>query len=167
MKRLGLPLTALAVVAALVVPAGASAASQNLVQTAQGAGQFKTLVSLVSSAGLAKTLSGKTKYTVFAPTDAAFKKVPKNVLAALAKPKNKGALKKVLLYHVVTGAVPARKVVKLTSARTVEGQKVTIKVRGGKVYLNGFTRVTKTDIKASNGIIHVINKVLIPRGLKL
>jgi len=156
---------ALAVVVALVVPAGAPAAQKNLVQTAQGAGQFGTLVSLVKQAGLAKTLSGKTKYTVFAPTDAAFRKVPKKTLNALAK--NKAALKQVLLYHVVKGAVPAKTVVKLKAAKTVEGTKVRISVRGGSVYLNGSTKVVKTDVRASNGIIHVINKVLIPKDLKL
>jgi uncharacterized surface protein with fasciclin (FAS1) repeats len=165
MKRLSLVLAALAVVVALVVPAGAPAAQKNLVQTAQGAGQFRTLVSLVKRAGLAQTLSGKTKYTVFAPTDAAFRKVPKGTLDALAK--NRAALKQVLLYHVVKGAVPAKTVVRLRSARTVEGSKVRIKVRGGSVYLNGSTKVVKTDVRASNGIIHVINKVLIPPDLKL
>jgi uncharacterized surface protein with fasciclin (FAS1) repeats len=166
MKRLSMLMAALAVIVALVVPATAPAApSKDLVQTAQGAGQFGTLVSLVKKAGLAKTLSGKTKYTVFAPTDAAFAKVPKKTLAALGK--NKAALQQVLLYHVVKGSVPASKVVKLRSAKTVEGQRVTIRVRKGSVYLNGTTKVVKTDVRASNGIIHVINKVLIPKDLKL
>jgi uncharacterized surface protein with fasciclin (FAS1) repeats len=168
MKRLSMMLAALAVVVALAVPATAPAASsKNLVQTAQGAGQFKTLVSLVKKAGLAKTLSGKTKYTVFAPTDAAFAKVSKATLAALGQKKNKAALQQVLLYHVVKGSVPASKVVKLTSAKTVEGSTVKIKVRKGTVYLNGSTKVVKTNVRASNGIIHVINKVLIPKDLKL
>jgi uncharacterized surface protein with fasciclin (FAS1) repeats len=165
MKRLSLMVAALAIVVALVVPAGAPAAQRNLVQTAQGAGQFKTLVSLVKQAGLAKTLSGTTKYTVFAPTDAAFRKVPKKTLNALAK--NKAALEQVLLYHVVKGAVPAKTVVGLRSAKTVEGSKVRIKVRGHSVYLNGSTKVVKADVRASNGIVHVINKVLIPPDLKL
>jgi uncharacterized surface protein with fasciclin (FAS1) repeats len=166
MKRLSMLMAALAVVVALVVPATAPAASsKNLVQTAQGAGQFTTLVSLVKKAGLAKTLSGKTKYTVFAPTDAAFAKVPKKTLAALGK--NKAALQQVLLYHVVKGSVPASTVVKLRSAKTVEGSRVTIRVRKGSVYLNGTTKVVKTNVRASNGIIHVINKVLIPKDLKL
>jgi uncharacterized surface protein with fasciclin (FAS1) repeats len=166
MKRLSMLMAALAVIVALVVPATAPAASsKNLVQTAQGAGQFTTLVSLVKKAGLAKTLSGKTKYTVFAPTDAAFAKVPKKTLAALGK--NKAALQQVLLYHVVKGSVPASTVVKLRSAKTVEGRRVTIRVRKGSVYLNGTTKVVKTNVRASNGIIHVINKVLIPKDLKL
>ena len=102
---------------------------------------------------------------MFAPTDAAFKKVPAKTLAALGS--NKAALKQVLLYHVVKGTVPASKVVKLKSAKTVEGSTVSISVRGGKVYLNGSTQVTKTDVRASNGVIHVIDKVLIPKDLKL
>jgi uncharacterized surface protein with fasciclin (FAS1) repeats len=166
MKRLSMLTAALAVVVALVVPATAPAAgSKNLVQTAQGAGQFTTLVSLVKKAGLAKTLSGTTKYTVFAPTDAAFARVPKKTLAALGR--NKAALQQVLLYHVVKGSVPASTVVKLRSAKTVEGQRVTIRVRQGSVYLNGTTKVVKTNVRASNGIIHVINRVLIPKDLKL
>ena len=161
MKRLTLMLAALAVIVALVVPATAPAASsKNLVQTAQGAGQFKTLVKLVKAAGLASTLSGSAKFTVFAPTDAAFAKVPKSTLNALAN--DKAALKRVLLYHVVAGSVPASQVVKLRSAKTVEGQRVRIAVRGGNVYLNGSTQVVKTNVRASNGIIHVINRVLIP-----
>jgi uncharacterized surface protein with fasciclin (FAS1) repeats len=137
------------------------AAPQNIVKTAIAAGQFKTLASLLQKSGLAKTLSTGS-WTVFAPTDAAFAKVPKATLASLGK--NPALLKKVLLYHVVKGKVPASKVVTLNgkSAKTVQGQRVEIKISGGKVFLNGSSRVTKTDITASNGIIHVINKVLIP-----
>ena len=115
----------------------------------------------MTKAGLAKTLSGG-KWTVFAPTDAAFAKVPKATLAKLGK--NPALLKKVLLYHVVKGAVPASKVVTLNgkSVQTAAGVPVKIKVVGGNVFLNGSTKVTKTDVTASNGVIHVINKVLIP-----
>ena len=166
MKRLSIVVAAFAAAAALAVPATASTApKKDLVQTAVAAGDFKTLVSLVKQAGLAKTLSGNAKLTVFAPTDAAFAKVPKKTLTALGK--NKAALKQVLTYHVVAGAVPARKVVKLSSAKTVEGSKVRIKVRKGTVYLNGSTKVTATDVRASNGIIHVIDEVLIPKDLEL
>jgi uncharacterized surface protein with fasciclin (FAS1) repeats len=105
------------------------------------------------------TLSGKTKYTILAPTNAAFAKVPKKTLDALAKDKAK--LKAVLLYHVIKGSVPASKVVKLSSAKTVNGASVKIRVRNKKVYVNN-ARVTKTDVRASNGIIHVIDRVLIP-----
>jgi uncharacterized surface protein with fasciclin (FAS1) repeats len=133
--------------------------NRNLVQVASSDPQFSTLVQLVTSAGLASTLSSG-NYTVFAPTNAAFAKVPKATLDALAQDKEK--LKAVLLYHVVRGRVPASKVVKLTSAKTLNGASVRISVRRDKVYLNGSTRVTKTNVRASNGFIHVINRVLLP-----
>jgi uncharacterized surface protein with fasciclin (FAS1) repeats len=109
-----------------------------------------------------KTLQGKGPYTVFAPTDAAFKKVPKATLAKLAN--DKALLRSVLLYHVVKGKVPASTVVMMNgkNVKTVNGASVRITVRGGKVYLNGSTRVTKTDVMASNGVIHVVDKVLMP-----
>ncbi len=153
------PIVATAGTATAAAPAADAAASKTIVGVAAGDPQFSTLVKLVKSAGLAGTLS-KGSYTGFAPTNAAFAKVPKSTLAALAK--DKAMLKAVLTYHVVKGKVPASKVVKLKSAKTVNGASVKISVKGGKVYLNGSTRVTKTDIKASNGIIHVINKVLLP-----
>ena len=165
MKRLSIAVLTAVVAGALAAPAAPAAPRKNIVQTAKAAGDFKTLVELVKAAGLAKTLSGSTKYTVFAPTDAAFDKLPKKTLKALGK--NKAALKQVLLYHVVKGSVPAKKVVKLKSARTVEGSKVRIRVRKGSVYLNRKTKVTKADVRASNGIVHVINKVLIPKDLHL
>jgi len=151
--------------AALIAPVATSAAApsatsgKNIVQTAIAAGSFKTLVSLIKEAGLAGTLSGKGPFTVFAPTDAAFAKVPKSTLAALGK--NQAELKKVLLYHVVAGKVTAAQVVKLTSAKTLEGSSVSIRVSGRKAYVNG-ALVTKANVMASNGVIHVINKVLIP-----
>jgi len=166
MTKLRLSTAALIATAAAIVAVGAPAASStptaaqtNLVQTAAAAGQFKTLVSLVKQAGLAKTLSGKTRYTVFAPTDAAFAKVPKATLKALAADKAK--LRAVLLYHVVAGRVTAAKVTKLRSAKTLNGATVQIRVRGGMVYVNG-AKVVKPDVSASNGVIHVVNKVLIP-----
>jgi uncharacterized surface protein with fasciclin (FAS1) repeats len=161
-KRWSLAALALPMLLAAVLAAQASAAGQkNLVQTAVAAGQFKTLVALVQQAGLAGTLSGGT-YTVFAPTDAAFKKVPKATLDELGA--NKALLKKVLLYHVVKGKVPAAKVVTLNgkAVKTAAGPTVKVSIRGGKVYLNGSTRVTKSDVMASNGVIHVIDKVLLP-----
>ena len=138
----------------------AAAPKQTIVRVAAANTQFSTLVSLVKKAGLVSTLSGRTNYTVFAPTNAAFAKVPKRTLNALAK--DKAQLKAVLLYHVVKGKVPASKVVRLDSARTVNGASVTIDVRNGKVFLNDNTRVTKTDIRASTGIVHQINRVLLP-----
>ncbi len=147
---------------ALAAPKPAAAPSnKNIVKTAVAAGQFTTLVSLVKKAGLAGALTGKGQLTVFAPTDAAFAKVPKATLAALAKDKKQ--LRAVLLYHVVKGKVTAAKVVKLRSAKTLEGAAVKIKVKGGNVYLDG-AKVTTPDVMASNGVIHVINRVLIPAG---
>jgi uncharacterized surface protein with fasciclin (FAS1) repeats len=132
---------------------------KNVVQTAVAAGQFKTLASLLTRAGLAGTLEGKGPFTVFAPTDAAFAKVPKATLASLAK--NRAKLRAVLLYHVVKGRVTAAQVMKLHSARTLEGESVSIRVSRGKVIVGGAT-VAKANVIASNGVIHVINKVLIP-----
>jgi len=138
---------------------GTKMGEKNLVQSAIAAGQFKTLASLLQKAGLAGALEGKGPFTVFAPTDAAFAKVPKATLASLAK--NKTKLRAVLLYHVVKGKVTAAQAMKLQSAKTLEGKSVSIRVSGGKVLVGGAT-VTKADVMASNGVIHVINKVLIP-----
>ncbi len=152
------------VIAALAVPASAASAAggKNIVETAAGNPQFSTLVSLVEKAGLAETLSGKGPYTVFAPTNAAFAKVPKKTLNMLAS--NTAMLKKVLLYHVLPGRVPASKVVKLKSAKTAEGASVQFSVRGKSAFVNE-SKIIKTDINCSNGIIHVINAVLIPPSM--
>ena len=135
--------------------------TQNIVQIAASNPQFSTLVSLVKEAGLVKTLSGKGPFTVLAPTNAAFTKVPAATLAALKADPDK--LRAVLTYHVIPGKVPASKVVTLNgkSVKTVEGSTVKITVRGKAVKVNNAT-VTKTDIMATNGVIHVINGVLIP-----
>lgn len=135
--------------------------TQNIVQVASSNPQFSTLVSLIKEAGLVKTLSGKGPFTVFAPTNAAFKKVPAETLAALKADPAK--LKAVLTYHVVAGNVPASKVVTLNgrNVKTVEGSTVRITVRGKSVKVNDATG-TRTDIKAKNGVIHAINGVLIP-----
>ena len=137
----------------------AAAAKPNLVETAVAAGNFTTLVSLVKQAGLAETLSATGPYTVFAPTDTAFKKVPKKTLKALLT--NKAKLKAVLLYHVVAGKVTAADVVKLRSAKTLNGKKVRIRVSGSNVFVNT-AKVVKADVMATNGVIHVVNRVLIP-----
>ncbi|MEO9174792.1 MAG: fasciclin domain-containing protein, partial [Gaiellales bacterium] len=128
----------LALVAAFAAPASAArtaAPSKNIVQTAVSAGQFTTLVTLVKKAGLVGALSGKAKLTVFAPTNAAFAKVPKATLKALAA--NPMKLKAVLLYHVVKGRVTAAQASKLTSAATLEGQRVKIRLKGGSLFVNG------------------------------
>jgi uncharacterized surface protein with fasciclin (FAS1) repeats len=157
---------ALAAIAALSLSAIAPvvsakpAAKRNLVQTAVAAGQFKTLTRLVKQAGLAGTLETKGPFTVFAPTDAAFAKVPKATLAALAK--DKAMLRAVLLYHVVKGKLTAAQLVKLHSVKTLNGESLKVRVNHGTVTIGG-VRVIKTDVGASNGVIHVINKVLIPR----
>jgi len=139
--------------------AGSAMGEKNVVQTAVAAGQFKTLASLLTKAGLVGTLEGKGPFTVFAPTDAAFAKVPKATLAALGKDKAK--LRAVLLYHVVKGKVTAAQAMKLHSAKTLEGKSLSIGTSGGKVIVGGAT-VVKANVLASNGVIHVINKVLIP-----
>ena len=148
------------VVDSVLIPKAAPAApAKNIVQTAVAAGQFKTLASLLTKAGLAATLQGKGPFTVFAPTDAAFAKVPKATLAALGKDNAK--LRAVLLYHVVKGKVTAAQAMKLRSAKTLNGKPLAIRVSAGKVLVGGAT-VTRADVMASNGVIHVINKVLIP-----
>ena len=148
------------VIDSVLIPKAAPAEpAKNIVQTAVAAGQFKTLASLLTKAGLAGTLQGKGPFTVFAPTDAAFAKVPKSTLAALAKDKAK--LRAVLLYHVAKGKLTSSQVVKLKSVKTLQGGRLSVKVAGGKVYVGG-ARVVKPDVTASNGVIHVINKVLIP-----
>jgi uncharacterized surface protein with fasciclin (FAS1) repeats len=136
--------------------------SMDIVQTAIGAGSFKTLVAAVQAAGLVETLQGKGPFTVFAPTDEAFAKLPKGTVEELLKPENKAKLTAILTYHVVAGKVMAADVVKVKSAKTLEGQDLTVTVSEGKVMIDG-ANVTKTDIVASNGVIHVIDTVLIPK----
>lgn len=160
---------AAAVMAAAAVAAGPAMAqhssqqapTQNIVQVASSNPQFSTLVSLIKEAGLVKTLSGKGPFTVFAPTNAAFKKVPAATLAGLKA--NPDKLRAVLTYHVVSGNVPASKVITLNGkkVKTVEGSDVRVTVSGKTVKVNN-AKVTKTDIKAKNGTIHVIDGVLIP-----
>ena len=163
MKRTALLL--LIVVAALAAaPLGSSAGtgareSGDLVATATAAGKFTTLTRLLKRAGLVPALKQPGPYTVFAPTDAAFKKVPKKTLKALLA--NKAKLKAVLLYHVVAGKVTAADVVKLRSAKTLSGKKVRIRVSGGNVFVNT-SKVVKADVMATNGVIPVVNRVLIP-----
>lgn len=160
MKRiLGLLLSATLVTGLIAAPAATAAKHPNLVQVAASDKQFSTLVRLVRAAGLVSALSGSTKLTVLAPTNAAFAKVPKRTLNALAK--DRRALRRVLLYHVLRGAVPARTVVTLRSAPTLAGPDISIRVKGRSVFVNN-AKVIKTDVKASNGIIHVINRVLLP-----
>lgn len=135
-------------------------APKDIVDTAVAAGSFKTLATALTEAGLVDTLKGKGPFTVFAPTDDAFAKLPKGTLEALLKDKKK--LTAILTYHVVAGKVMAADVVKLKTAKTVNGKNLTIKAKDGAVTING-ANVTKTDIEASNGVIHVIDTVLLPK----
>jgi uncharacterized surface protein with fasciclin (FAS1) repeats len=153
---------AAAVAAAMLAsePAAAQSGKQTIVATAADAGQFSTLLSLAKKAGLVGALSGRGPLTVFAPTDAAFRAVPKATLDSLAQ--DKAALRRVLLYHVVKGNVPASRVVALRSAKTLAGPAISIRVNGKSVFLNRSTKVVATDVGASNGTIHVVNKVLLP-----
>jgi uncharacterized surface protein with fasciclin (FAS1) repeats len=153
-----------AAVAALVLSMGSTGRAQgkDIVDTAVGAGQFKTLAAALGAAGLVDTLKGAGPFTVFAPTDAAFAKLPAGTVEMLLKPENKAKLTAILTYHVVAGKVMAADVVKVTSAKTVQGGSVAVKVMGGKVTIDAANVVT-TDIAASNGVIHVIDTVLMPK----
>ncbi len=137
------------------------ASAADLVDTAV-AGHFNTLVAAVKAAGLVDTLKGPGPFTVFAPTDEAFAKLPPGTLENLLKPENKSQLQKILTYHVVSGQVMAKDVVKIDSAQTVEGGSLAIHAGRGGVMVNN-AHVTKTDIAASNGVIHVIDTVLLPK----
>lgn len=152
---------AVAGIAAIAAPAALAkpTVDQNIVQAAVAAGQFKTLAKLLTRAGLVGVLQKPGPYTVLAPTDAAFAKVPKATLTALLNDRSK--LRAVLLYHVIPGKLTAAKVVKLASAKTLGGKTLRIRLAGPRVLVNT-ARVTKTNLMASNGVIHVIDSVLIP-----
>ena len=146
-----------------VMPVGATddhMKKMDIVDTAVAAGSFKTLASALQAAGLIETLKGKGPFTVFAPTDEAFAKLPAGTVEALLQDKEK--LTKILLYHVVAGNVMAKEVVKLQTAKTVQGSSVKITVKGGKVMVDN-ANVVKTDIATSNGVIHVIDSVILPK----
>ena len=150
--------------AASPAPTGASpaptAAGKDIVAIASGDAQFKTLTKALGSAGLVTTLQGKGPFTVFAPTDAAFAALPKGTVENLLKPENKAQLTKILTYHVVPGAVLSTSL-KSGDVKSVEGTSLKVGVNAGKVTVGG-ANVVKADIKASNGVIHVIDKVLMP-----
>ena len=140
----------------------AQAATADIVDTAVAAGSFKTLAAALQAAGLVETLKGQGPFTVFAPTDAAFAKLPAGTVDDLLKPANKAKLVAILTYHVVPGKVMAAQAATLTSAKTVNGASLTIRATDGKVMIDNAT-VTATDIAASNGVIHVIDTVLLPK----
>jgi uncharacterized surface protein with fasciclin (FAS1) repeats len=157
----------LAVFATTFVAATRSAVraqTTDIVDTAVAAGSFKTLAKALEAAGLVETLKGAGPFTVFAPTDAAFAKLPAGTVESLLKPENKAKLQRILTYHVVSGKVMAADVVKLTSAKAVSGDTLTVKTGNGGVSVDN-ARVVKTDIGTSNGVIHVIDTVLLPKGL--
>ena len=134
---------------------------KDIVDTATGAGSFNTLVAALQAADLVETLRSAGPFTVFAPTDAAFAKLPAGTLENLLKPENKAQLQAILTYHVVPGRVTAGDVVKLASAKTVNGQPVMVKMDSGTVMIDS-AKVTQTDIMCSNGVIHVIDSVILP-----
>jgi uncharacterized surface protein with fasciclin (FAS1) repeats len=145
---------------------GSSAPAQaraDIVDTAVRAGQFNTLATALKAAGLVDTLKGPGPFTVFAPTDAAFAALPAGTVESLLKPENRAKLVAILTYHVVPGRVTAAQVSGMDSATTVQGGKVAIRSSGGAVTVNG-ARVVSADVAASNGVIHVIDTVLIPQG---
>ena len=157
-----LSLAALAILTFSALAGGNYKKQQDIVDTAVAAGSFTTLVAALKAAGLVDTLKGDGPFTVFAPTDEAFAKLPAGTLESLLKPENKDQLAAILTYHVVAGKVKASDVVKLTAATTVQGKDVSIMVKDGGVVLNGASQVVKTDIKTSNGVIHVIDTVILP-----
>ncbi len=157
MKRL--MAVALTVTAAYVVPV--QAADQDIVEVAAAAGDFTTLTAALEAADLVSTLQGEGPFTVFAPTDAAFAELPAGTIEELLKPENRQQLVDILTYHVVPGRVMAADVVELDEAGTVNGKMIDVQVDGSTVMVNGAT-VTATDIGASNGVIHVIDQVILP-----
>ncbi len=159
--------TASIAVGATAAPNEPSAQSATIVGVAAGDKRFSTLVALVKQAGLVKTLNGKGPFTVFAPTNAAFASLQKNAPETYdAVATDKALLTKVLTYHVLASRVPSGAAVaaakKMASVKTVQGEKIKLSLKGGKLYLNGSSRVIVADVKASNGVIHAINAVLVP-----
>jgi uncharacterized surface protein with fasciclin (FAS1) repeats len=148
----------------LATASGTTVRAQNrdIVDTAVAAGSFKTLAKALQAAGLVQTLKGAGPFTVFAPTDEAFAKLPAGALEDLLKPENKAKLTEILTYHVVAGKVMSGDVVKVNSAKAVSGDDITVTVKGGTVMVDG-ARVIKADIGASNGVIHVIDTVIMPK----
>ena len=164
-----LKIVQIGIVAALVAVSGArgvaQAPSKDIVDTAVAAGSFTTLAKALQAAGLVDTLKGKGPFTVFAPTDEAFAKLPAGTLDELLKPENKDKLQRLLTYHVVAGKIAAAQVVTMTTAKAVSGDAIHIRTAGQTVMVDNAT-VVKADIAASNGVIHVIDAVIMPDGMK-
>jgi uncharacterized surface protein with fasciclin (FAS1) repeats len=140
-----------------------SAQNRDIVDTAVAAGSFTTLAKALQAADLVTTLKGAGPFTVFAPTDEAFAKLPAGTVETLLKPENKAKLQRLLTYHVVPGKVMAADVVKVTSAKSVSGDTMTVDVQNGVVRVDA-ARVVKADVAASNGVIHVVDAVILPKG---
>ena len=163
LKTLTFAAAALAMTVAAPAPT-VHAQTGNIVETAVAAGSFTTLAKALQAAGLVETLSGPGPFTVFAPTDEAFAKLPAGTLESLLKPENKETLRGILLNHVVKGSVMAAEVVKLTSVDPIGGGMLTVHVQNGTVRIDD-AKVLKADVKASNGVIHVIDTVMLPKGM--
>ena len=163
LKKASVIVAATLVIAAAAARQTVHAESANIVDTAVAAGSFKTLAKALRRP-TSSTLTGPGPFTVFAPTDEAFAKLPAGTLETLLKSENKDKLRRVLTYHVVAGKVGAADVVKLKSAKAVSGDTIAVSVQGGTVRVDG-AQVIKTDIQASNGVIHVIDSVILPKGL--
>ena len=163
MKSLKLTVYLIVILTSFNADAGGNYKKQkDIVDTAVAAGSFNTLVAALKAADLVDTLKGDGPFTVFAPTDEAFAKLPEGTIESLLKPENKAKLAAILTYHVVSGKVKAKDVVKLSSATTVQGSDVAIMIKDGGVILNQSSNVIDTDIKTSNGVIHVIDTVILP-----
>ena len=167
MKKMKMKTWSLALMVAVGVASASAATSRaaqsnDIVQTAVAAGSFKTLAKALEAADLVGTLKGAGPFTVFAPTDEAFAALPSGTLETLLKPENKAKLRRILTYHVVPGKVMAADVVKMKSAKAVSGDTLTVAAAAGTVRIDN-ARVVKTDIAASNGVIHVIDAVVLPK----
>ena len=138
-----------------------AAEEKNIVETAVSAGSFKTLTAALTAAGLVDTLKGNGPFTVFAPTDEAFAKLPPGTVENLLKPENKAMLIDILTYHVVSGNVPSGTAIKLTEATALNNKKIKLEAKEGALFLNT-AKVTTADVKCSNGVIHIIDAVLMP-----
>jgi uncharacterized surface protein with fasciclin (FAS1) repeats len=162
MKSFASRLTLAVATLALAFTTNASAQGKDIVTTAVEAGQFKTLAAALQAAGLVDTLKGAGPFTVFAPTDEAFAKLPKGTVEELLKPENKAKLTAILTYHVVPGKVMAADAMKVKEAKTVQGGSLKVSTMGNGVMVDN-AHVTKADIAASNGVIHVIDSVVMPK----
>lgn len=164
-KSLFKPLLCMLAIAGMTAVTNAADEKKDIVDTAVADGSFKTLAAALKAAGLVETLKGAGPFTVFAPTDEAFAKLPEGTVETLLKPENKAKLVDILTYHVVPGNVPAEAAMKLKEATAVNKKTLTLEVKGEALYLNK-SKVTTADVKCSNGTIHIIDAVLMPPAAK-